>query len=124
MFASLAFGAFLLRVAAGWNKYLMWAVMSGVVQLARRTSLVASPEYKFAWWPAWGWYAAAVVLGAGWLANGVARARKQAADKLKEQAEEAAALKAKECTWDKGQEVEEMPPPTPSQDEVAKLKAA
>jgi len=56
MFPALACCACLLRVGLGLNKYVVWAVMAAVVQLARRTTPIVPPEQRIdvhEWmWPA------------------------------------------------------------------------
>ena len=61
MFPALAGCAMLLRVGAGLNKYLVWAIMSVAVQYARRTSLVTPAAERYAEWPEWAWPVASVV---------------------------------------------------------------
>mmetsp|Transcript_14715 Transcript_14715/g.33365 ORF Transcript_14715/g.33365 Transcript_14715/m.33365 type:complete len:82 (-) Transcript_14715:474-719(-) len=46
----------------GWNKYAVWAVMSAVVQHARRCTTIVTPELRYAQWPEWGWPAAAATM--------------------------------------------------------------
>jgi len=80
MFAALALAAGSLRMLLGLNKYLVWAIMSVIVQFARRCSFIVGPELRFVSWPTWGWPAAAAVMVAIFL-GGIAskEARKTAA---------------------------------------------
>ena len=55
MFPALAAWACLLRVGVGLNKYLVWGIMSVVVQFARRTTTIVPEADRFKGWPEWAW---------------------------------------------------------------------
>lgn len=59
MFPALACGAMLLRIGAGLNKYVVWAIMSVAAQYARRATSIV-PEAERLEVPEWMWPAAAV----------------------------------------------------------------
>ena len=55
MFSTLAVTAFSLRAFGGLSKYVVWALMSVLVQFARRTTPIVPAEERLSIWPAWGW---------------------------------------------------------------------
>ena len=61
MFPTLAAWACLLRVGVGLNKYVVWAIMSVVVQFARRTTTIVPASARFDGWPEWAWPVLVVV---------------------------------------------------------------
>jgi len=81
MFTALALAAASLRVLLGLNKYLVWAIMSVVVQFARRCTAIVPPELRSAAWPAWGWPVAAAVMVALFLGGIMLKERSKAAQK-------------------------------------------
>ena len=81
MFAALAVGAGSLRMLLGLNKYLVWAIMSVIVQFARRCTVVVPPEERFAW-PIWGWPLAASGMVSAFLTGILLKERRKAAAKL------------------------------------------
>jgi hypothetical protein len=79
MFPCVAACAMLLRVGLGLNKYLVWAIVGGAIQLARRTTEIVPAEQRFAEWPAWGWPVGAVVALSCAFGLFVVRSRQRAA---------------------------------------------
>jgi len=94
MFAALALGAGSLRMLCGLNKYLVWAIMSVVVQFARRCTVIVPPEERYEWWPAWGWAATAAAIVGVFLAGVFAKEKGRAAAKAEAAAKEKLAVKA------------------------------
>jgi len=69
MFAALALVAGSLRMLLGLNKYLVWALMSVIVQYARRCTVIVPVAERVQGWPTWGWPAAAAAMGAVFVAG-------------------------------------------------------
>ena len=79
MFPALAAAAMLLRIGAGLNKYLVWLVMSVVVQYARRTTVIVPPADRLPV-PEWFWpTVAALMLSASFGLFAVRSAQRRAA---------------------------------------------
>jgi len=55
MFPALASATCLLRVGAGLNKYVVWAILSALIQFARRTTTLVPPEQRITGWPEIAW---------------------------------------------------------------------
>lgn len=55
MFPTLAALTALLRIGAGLNKYLVWAIMAMLIQFARRTTPIVPDELRISSWPEWAW---------------------------------------------------------------------
>lgn len=95
MFVALALVAGSLRMFCGLNKYLVWAIMSVVVQFARRCTVIVPPEERYEFWPVWGWPAASVALAGVFVAAASAKEKgKAAAAKAEAAAKEKLAAKA------------------------------
>lgn len=60
MFPAIASCAMLLRIGAGFSKYLVWGIMAMVCQFARAATPIVPPEQRIQAWPEWGWPVAAV----------------------------------------------------------------
>jgi len=59
MFPTLAALTALLRIGLGLNKYLVWAIMAAVIQMARCTTTIVPPEQRLQGWPEGAWPALA-----------------------------------------------------------------
>jgi len=86
MFVALAVTAGSLRMLLGMNKYVMWAIMSVVVQYARRASAIVPPSERVAGWPVWGWPAAVTGLCTVFVVGAFAKEKRRAQERAAQKA--------------------------------------
>ncbi|KAL3922475.1 MAG: hypothetical protein SGPRY_004548 [Prymnesium sp.] len=83
MMFSVALLAASLRMLLGLNKYLVWSIMSVVVQFARRCTTIVPAELRFEEWPKYGWPIAAATMITIFVGGVMLKEKRKAAVKSK-----------------------------------------